>query len=1029
MKSLIKTILLFLINLFIITQVFSQQQEIDVSGVVTSTDGEPIIGAHIQIKDHMGTGTITDVDGEFTIAVQINDTLVISYLGFTTAEVVIIDDSYLEVQLLESTIEGEELVVVGYGLVRRSDLTGAISSIDAQSIEGSSISSLDQGLQGKAAGMVVVQTSGQPGSSSTIRIRGTSSINGNNEPLYVIDGVPIISNPAQGTIGATTGPPMNPLSSINPSDIESVEILKDASATAIYGARGANGVILVTTKKGSRTGSEVSFGYYTGLQEVSRKIPMLNAQQLAILGNEAADNSDVTRRLIYASPNNLGVGTDWQDQIFETAPINNFQLSINGGDENTRYSISGNYFDQSGIVISSGFKKGNLRLNLDQDLSEDVVIGATLNLNRSVMDGVVTDAEAATASSITSWALEFNPGLPLYNDDGEYTYENNTSRPAVGNPVADALQTEQYNKSNRVLGSAYTTWDINNQFQFKSSLGLDAYFNEEFFFMPNFLRRAEASNGQAALGDSKGYTWIIENTLSYNQIINDKHSFNAVVGHTLQKFESNFLYAATSDFDDNRLGYHSIQSGNEKTLSLSGYSGWQMQSVLSRVNYSYDNTYLLTVSGRVDGSSKFGEGNKYGFFPSFSMAWRIDQEEFMKQFNTFSELKIRAGFGKVGNEGIPPYSSMGTLEVTEAYFGDNEIAKGAGPGTLENEGLKWETTAQFNAGLDIGLIDDRISITTDYYIKNTTDLLLNAPVPYTSGFQFAYTNIGELRNEGIEIAINTHNLNRALQWRTQLTFAYNRNEITKLTGEDGAGITGQNILGINGWTRITEGNPIGTIYGYQSNGIVQMGEDLDDVPVFASYSPTFGDRKYIDQNNDGIINEEDKVILGNANPDFTFGMGNKFHYKNFSLNIFMQGVFGNDIVNFNRFNLESFDGTKNNSTAALDRWTPENPTNKYPRANALPQSNILSDVQVEDGSYLRLQDVTIGYNLPVNMLEKLKLKNLRFYVSGKNLYTFSNYSGFDPEVSRFANDNLSMGADYGSYPRAKMIILGANISL
>ncbi|SMO89027.1 SusC/RagA family TonB-linked outer membrane protein [Gracilimonas mengyeensis] len=1028
MKRLIAAFLTSLIVIVFSTSAFAQQQMIPVSGIVYM-EGEPLPGAHVRIKNLTSGGTVTDIDGAFSLEVPKDSTIIISFLGFIPEEFTITEERFIEVHLQEQLYEGEELVVVGYGTVRKSDLTGAVSSIDAGDIEAASVSSIDQGLQGKAAGVVITQTSGQPGAGSTIRIRGTSSINGNNEPLYVIDGIPVISDAGQMSVGTTSGPSMNPLSSINPSDIESVEVLKDASATAIYGARGANGVILVTTKQGSRKGTEVTLGYYTGFQQVSRKIPMLNARQLAELGNDAADNADVTRRIIYASPNNLGEGIDWQDQIFRTAPISNYQLSINGGDEDTRYTLSGNYFDQQGIIISSGFEKGNIRLNLDQDLSERITVGANLNLNRSTMDGVVTDAEAAIASSVTSWALEFNPGLPVYNEDGEYVYENNTSRPPVGNPVADARETEQLNKSTRFMGTAYANWNIWENLDLRSSVGMDAFLSEEFYFVPNFLKRAEASNGQAALGNTKGYTWLVENVLSYNTMIGADHSLNAILGHTLQKFENNFLYAATSDFEDNRLGYHSIQSGNEKTLSLSGTSAWQMQSVLSRINYTYRSKYLLTASARIDGSSKFGEGNKYGFFPSFSAAWRMNEEAFMEDIEQITSLKVRAGYGVVGNEGIPPYSSMGTLEVTEAYFGENEIAKGAGPATLANEGLKWETTGQFNAGVDLGLWDDRLSVTADYYIKHTTDLLLNAPVPYTSGFKFAYTNIGELKNEGFEIAISSHNLNRRLQWRTNLTFAHNSNEITKLTGEDDAGLVGQNILGINGWTRITEGRAIGTFYGYKSDGIVQLNEDLSQVPRFQSYAPTYGDRKYVDQNGDGIINEQDKVVIGNANPDFSFGMGNEFHYKNFSLNVFLQGVYGNEIVNFNRFTLESFDGTKNNSKVALNRWTPDNPTNKYPRANALPPSNALSDVQVEDGSYLRVQDITLSYNLPLKLMDKLNLELVRVYISAKNLYTLTDYSGYDPEVSRFANDNLSMGADYGSYPRSRMFIAGINISL
>lgn len=1009
------------------SSVLAQNGIATISGIVLDPDGIPLPGAHVLIKNTPQVGTATNAEGKFKLDVPIDSTISVQFLGFITYEYKIVTSEYLTITLQEEFIEGDEVVVIGYGSVRKSDLTGAISSIKAEDIQSTSLSSMDQGIQGRVSGVVIVQTSGQPGSGSSIRIRGTSSINGNNEPLYVIDGVPVISNSGDVSVGAVTGPSMNPMASINPSDIESIEILKDASATAIYGARGANGVILVTTKRGSAGHTEISMDYYTGIQIISHKIPMLNAKELAILGNEAADNIGVSRRIIYASPNNLGEGIDWQDEIFEAAPINNYQISVNGGNAATRYAISGNYFEQDGIVMSSGFKKGNIRLNLDQHFNDKVTLGTNININRSVLDGVITDSELAIASSVTSWALEFNPGLPVYNADGEYTYENNTSNPAVGNPVADAQETQQKNNSTRLIGNTFLSWNINKALQFKSSVGIDAFLNEEFYFVPNYLKRAEASNGQAALGDSKGYTWLVENILTWSQALNTDHSLNVVFGHTLQKFSTDYLYAATSDFDDNRLGYNAIQNGSDKTLSLSGTSAWQMQSVLSRVNYVYKNKYLLTASGRVDGSSKFGEGNKYGFFPSFSLAWKMGEEDFIKKIDFISALKVRMGYGVVGNEGIPPYSSLGTLEVTEAYFGENEIAKGSGPSTLKNENLKWETTSQWNLGVDLDLFDYRIAIVTDYYIKNTTDLLLNAPVPYTSGFKFAYTNIGELRNEGFEFSIESYNLKGAFEWTSNFTIGANRNEITKLSGQDDAGLVGQNILGINGWTRITEGQPIGTFYGYESDGIVQLDENLADIPSFASYSPDYGDRKYVDQNNDGKLNEEDQVILGNANPDFSFGLGNEFKYKNFSLNIFVQGVYGNEIVNFNRFSLESFDGSKNNSTAALERWTPDNPTNKYPRANALPYSNVLSDVQVEDGSYLRVKDVTLSYSLPQSLLKKLTLNKVRWYVSAKNIYTLTNYTGYDPEVSRFSNDNLSMGADYGSYPRSRVYMAGVNI--
>lgn len=1022
------------VNFFILVFLISflstgyAQENIAIKGVVLSeSDGLPLPGANVMLKNNGGNnGTVTSENGEFSMTVPVNSILVVSFIGYFQQEILITSDKNYRIFLKEQSIQMDEVVVVGYGTQKKSDLTGSIASVKGVDIVSTSIASLDQGIQGKAAGVVVTQTSGQPGAATTIRIRGTSSINGTNEPLYVIDGVPIISDAGAGSTGAVKGPQLNPLASLNPSDIESIEILKDASATAIYGARGANGVILVSTKQGQKGKSTISYDFYTGVQQVRKLMPMLTAKELAELANEAADNANVDRKIIFASPTNLGIGTNWQEEIFRIAPIQNHQLSISGGTEQGTYAISLNLFSQDGIIIGSKFTKGNLRINLANQVKKKIKVGASINMNRSVLNGVVTDDEGAIPSSVTSWALEFNPGLSVYDDNGDYIYENNTSKPAVGNPVADALETQQVNISNRLIGNTYLEWDIIDDLKFRSSLGGDAYFNTDKSFVPNYIKRAEASNGQAAVGTTNGYTWLVENTLNYSKKISD-HSFNALIGHSLQAFDSEYLFAASSDFEDNRLGFNAIQAGSKKTLMLSGTTAWQMQSVISRFNYNYKEKYLVTATGRLDGSSKFGAGNKYGFFPSFSAAWRVTQEDFWNTSSKVSNLKFRAGYGQVGNEGIPPYSSLGLLEITEAYFGETEIAVGAGPSTLENENLKWETTEQINLGLDLGLFDNRISVTTDVYLKNTSDLLLNAPVPYVSGYRFAYTNVGNMQNKGFEISATTANLIGDFNWNTTLNFSINKNKITKLTGEDD--LVGQNILGINGWTRLTEGESIGTFYGYLSDGIIQADEDLSSIPYFTDYSPKYGDRKYVDVYEDGVINELDKVILGNANPDFTYGITNTFLYKAFTLNVYIQGVYGNEIVNFNRFALESFDGNRNNSTAALERWTPDNPTNLYPRANATPRANTLSDIQVEDGSYLRLKDVTLAYSFPIKFSKRLQVSSLRMFVSVKNLVTLTSYSGYDPEVSRFANDNLSMGADYGSYPSTKLFTMGISLQL
>lgn len=1011
--------------LIILVSQHAYAQTISVSGRVTDDLG-PLPGTNIQIKG-TSTGTTSDMDGNFKIEINKGDVLVFSFVGYLSQEIIPDGSGALKVELLPDATEMEEVVVIGYGSVKKSDLTGSVVSLKSEQILNTSISSVDQGLQGKAAGVVVTQTSGQPGAASSIRIRGTSSIRGTNEPLYVVDGVPIISDPSQSSTGAIRGPAFNPLNSINPNDIESVEVLKDASATAIYGARGANGVILITTKQGKEGRTIVNAVITTGIQQVRKTIPMLTASELAILGNEAADNANVPRKLIYASPINLGTGTNWQDEIFRNAPITNAQFSVSGGSEKSSFLVSTNLYTQDGIIIGSDFKKANFRVNLNQKIKDNLTLGTSINLNRSTLNGVITDSEGAIPSSVTSWALEFNPGLSVYDSEGEYVYENNTAQPAVGNPVADALENKQVTNANKVLGNIFLKWNILPNLEIKTQGGIDAYFNKEEAFTPNFLKRAEASKGAATSANSDGYTWLWENTVSYN-LKGGNYSLNLLGGYTMQAFHGKFLFGSTSDFEDNRLGYNSLQAGKNKTLLINGTSGWQMQSFLARANYVLKDKYLATASLRVDGSSKFGKGNKFGYFPSFSLAWRIGNEDFIQNIPAITELKLRTGYGTVGNEGIPAYSSLGLLEITEAYFGDNEIAKGAGPYSPEISTLKWETTHQFDVGVDLGLFNNRLSVTMDAYYKKTVDLLLDRSVPYTSGFTNVFDNVGNLENRGVELAINSVNLTGDLKWNTNFNIAVNRNKITKLTGEENERLLADPLLGINGWSQVTVGEPIGTFYGYESDGIIQLGENIASIPYFTDYTPTYGDRKYVDQNNDGVLNELDKIKLGDANPKFSFGLGNTLSYRSFDISIFIQGVYGNKIANFNRFGLESFDGNRNNSTVALERWTPENPTNEYPRANAAPRANTFSDIQVEDGSYIRLKDVTLTYNFPISFIEKIKLSKAKVFVSAKNLVTLTKYAGYDPEVNRFPFNNLNMGADYGSYPQLMIFTGGLNIT-
>ena len=1009
----------------------AQQTMMNVKGRITDGSGEPVIGASVIVK---GTtqGVISDINGQFALEVAGQSVLEISYVGYKTQSVKV-TRNVLNIVLEEDSQVLEDVVVVGYGVQKKSDLTSSISTIKSDELSATAITSLDQGLQGRAAGVAVLNTSGQPGAGTSIRIRGTSSINGNNEPLYVIDGVPVISDANSFSTGTLKNPALNPLTNISPSDIESIEILKDASATSIYGARGANGVVLVTTKQGKTGKAKISLGAKYTLQHIFKTMDMLNSVQLAELGNDATDNAGQERNPIFAGLNNLAkVNTDWQDEIFRTAPMQNYDLSVSGGTDKTQYFVSGNLLLQDGIIIGSDFGKGTFRVNLTQELNKWLKTGISVNMSYSRSNGVVTNSEGGFASSITSWALEMNPALPVKDTEGNYTYENNLSKANnVGNPVQDAHEAKNRSTAFRTLANAYLEWRPIKDLVLKSSIGVDYFNMKDQSFSPGHIKRAESNGGFGSIGNRDGYNWVWENTANYNFTI-DKHSFNALVGMTAQAFVSENSSVATADYTDGFLGWNSIQSGALKQLASSGISEWQMLSYLARLNYNYDNRYLIGLTGRVDGSSKFGKGNKYGFFPSISGAWRISEEAFMKDNATVSNLKLRLSYGIVGNEGIPAYSSQGLMYNTEAYFGNSEIVTGVVPYTLSNQDLKWETTTQTNIGFDLGLFENRLTLTADYYYKKTKDLLLSMPVSFNSGYDLAVKNVGSLKNQGFDFTIGAVPFTGKFNWDMNLTFGFNKNEITNLAGST-ENLQGASIMGITYWTKITEGKPIGTIYGYKTDGIVQLDEDPSSIPFFAGKTLTYGDRKYVDKDENGVINEDDLYELGNANPDFTFGFNNTFTLNlkdksSISLTLYLQGAVGNEIANFNKFTLESFDGYHNNSKAALNRWTNSNPSNEYPRATTKSQGYVLSDHQVEDGSYLRIKDITLSYTLPKTMLKKFWCEGLTLFAGVKNIYTWTNYSGYDPEVSRFGNDNLSMGADYGSYPMSKSYEFGLRMN-
>jgi len=1011
---------------------FIFSQTVALKGIVFDENNEPLPGVSVYIE---GTtvGAVTNLEGEFELTVDRSPGQVISFsfIGYNLESREITDDvSYFEINLVPKFTELDDVIVIGYGTQRRGDVTVSISSVDAEAVSSPVNTSLDQALQGHAAGVVVTQSTGKPGAPVSIRIRGTTSINGTNEPLYVIDGIPIITKAEELTSGTIQGSDINPLSSINPADIESIQILKDASATAVYGARGANGVILITTKRGKAGKLMVSINSSVGFQAISKKIEVLNARELAELGNDAVTEArkyypDIAYESNFALPSRFGEGTDWQDEIFRQAWFQNHQVSMRGGSERTSYFMSANLMKQDGIIKHSDFNKGTFRVNLDNQLSESVKSGINLNFTNSISHGVITGVPLFS-SSVTAMALLFNPGQEVYDEDGPggYTYESNTIN-RIPNPVAEINETERVINSSRALGDFYLDWDIIKGLQYKFKVGVDAFFTREQQYIPSFIRRGQ-EKGKGYNVNMQGYTWLMENTLSYTKDF-DRHHIVLLIGQTAQKYVSESSDIAVERFDDDRLGYYNLGLAIDRTV-MTGYNSWAMLSGIGRAIYNYDSKYYVTVSGRTDGSSKFGKNNKYGFFPSLSLAWRISKEPFFRNINFINSLKIRASVGTVGNEGIPPGATISLMADRPYFFGETATSKvvGAYVYSLANDELKWEVTTQFNTGFDISLFESRIMFTAETYLKKTTDLLLYVPINRSSGFYYAWSNVGDMTNKGFEFSLSTVNFEGKFQWRTRINMAFNKNEVTNLAQSDE--IYGIPIMNILDWTKIKEGSPIGVIYGYKSDGIIQLDEDPAEVPYFPAKIARYGDRKYVDKDTNGILTVDDYFELGNANPDFSFGFINTFTYKNFRLNIYFQGDVGNELVNFNRFQLESFDGFQNNSIVALERWTENNPTNEYPRANASPLGYVMSDVVVEDGSYIRLKELLLAYTIPRKLYQNAGIQSIGVSISANNLLTFTNYSGYDPEVSIYGGNVFGKGADYGAYPMARTILFGLNLT-
>jgi len=961
--------ILFLVFMLFISAL--KAQNVPVSGKVTSAaDKQPIPGVTVVIKG-TSKGTVTDVNGSFSLDAPSGGVLVFSFVGMQKQEVPINGKRQIFIEMSEEKIDLGEVVVMGYNTSSKKLITGSFGLVDQEEIKAIPLRTIDGVLQGKAAGMTINQNSGTPGGQNSIKIRGGSSINATNQPLIVIDGVPALSG-SFGQIGYS-GQEIGALSDINPNDIEQVTILKDASATAIYGARASNGVILITTKKGNLQKTSINLNASYGWQTLPKeRLPeLMNAQQW----NE------------YKGTDVQGTDTDWMSEILQVAPTSNTELSVSSGNDKTRLFVSGSYYNQEGTVKGTDYNRYSGRLNVDHQLYQGLTIGGSISMTYSKNDRVEGDQ---TLFGPLPNALSIPAIYPVYNEDGTYNEQG-----PYANPVAISNETVNVAYTNRNNGNVFLEYKFLDGFTFTTKWGADIYNLREHEYDPITTRQGAKYNGLGIEGTSYVSNLVSSNVLQYLKTLREKHNIEVMAGYSFEKYARRTTYIEAIDFPNENLQYIA-SAGTIRAASASSLDRG-LNSFFGQFKYNYKYKYIVTLTARADGSSKFGENNQYGYFPAASFAWRLNEEEFMKQFAWLSELKVRASFGLTGNDGIPDFASLGLYGGGFNYGGNSGIA----PTQLPNPDLKWETTAQTGFGLDIAVFDSRISLNADVYFNKTRDLLLERPLPPSTGYSTIFANIGNLENKGFELVFNTENIRGAFTWNTSFNFAANRNKITKL-------YDGQPIADLGrGSNWVIEGEPIGIFMGYNCLGV----------------DPTTGDLVYEDVNKDGTITADDLKKTGDPNPDFTTGMTNTFSYKGFDLSVFLQAVYGNDVFNGTRIYLESGIGEDNQTTTMLRRWMKPGDITDVPRAG----DGAISSRFIENGSFLRIKNISIGYTLPKTMLRKTGIKSARIFVSGQNLFTKTTYSGMDPEVNYYGNDNIILGTDFFTYPQSRTIMAGLNI--
>ena len=1000
-----------------------------ITGHITDVrTGEPLIGASVIVKSEKGLGVVTDVDGNFSLQTKVEAplTLRVEYVGYRPLDVDVYDfEEPVEISLIDNASKLDEVVVVGYGAQKRLELTSSISSVGDELLKQQN-TSVESALQGAVAGLNVTTTSGQPGAASIIRIRGGNSITGGNEPLYVIDGFIVYNDVSSTKTGARgSDAALDPLAFLNPSDIESIEVLKDVSATAIYGTRGANGVIIITTKKGSHGKNNINYSATFGWSKIAKKLDFLDAWQWADIWNELYENGEVGYRLDEPTQT-----YDWQDAALRTAFSQEHQLSAVGGDEVSRYSIGGSYKSQEGILLGTSLKRYAGRVNYERNVFKNLLVGVNASGALSTMKG---QSDRSSMFAANSWmgAISHTPYTPIYNEDGSFNYDPNPTsvdiyNGKVGNPISDMLNYQTSTENSRIIATGFAEWSVLPVLKLKASLGADLSNTRQSYYAPSYTSDGISNSGYASIGQNKTHVWQTEYTATYSNVFKRVHSLTALVGYTAQRTDRSRVATSAYGFSNDATGYENLGAAATTNPSSSSHTVSTLQSWLGRVNYSFDSRYNASLTLRADGSSRFAKNHRWGWFPSLGVSWNIDREKWLHLGKNVDFIQLRASIGVVGNQEIGDYQFAANVNPRTISV-NGQRATSYVISNKSNPDLKWETTSSYNIGLNTGFFHNRLTVTLDGYYKKTSDLLLNVPVEQVTGFDTVLRNIGSVTNKGIELEVSGVLFeNKQWRWNVAGNIAHNKNEVTSLGNAE-------YFIPSHGYTNpliVKVGEPLGSFYGYRFKGIIQADEDLSQLPAQTIQTVEPGNPKFEDINGDHVINEQDRVVLGNIQPKFTYGFNTKVAYKNLDLFISASGSYGNKIFNELACRLDRGNGYYYNPLAEVaDRWTPTNPSTTIQKASNAT-SIYTDDRFVEDASYLKIRNIQLGYTLRVPKITRDA--QLRLYVSLQNFFTFTSYSGYDPEANRSGSDETSalyQGIDNGTYPTAKTVLVGINVTL